>query len=201
MVLLRPRRHAGTDPVDQPALPPTLLDREDLEKASAWFHRHGRASVFFGRLVPGVRSLISLPAGAQRMPLATFTLFTAVGSGLWNSLLVGVGYAFATQWDVVGHSASPVSSVVLAALIIFAVVALARRAHRRRHAPSTRLDPLGRAPETPSCDGSTCCSSPNADPGDATEPTYQPAAPPGGFVQSLLPLPASGRSSGWRTSR
>lgn len=111
-----------------------LLDREDLEKASAWFHHHGRASVFFGRLVPGVRSLVSLPAGAQRMPLTTFTLFTAVGSGLWNCVLVGAGYVFATQWDVVGRWASSVSNVVIIALGLVAIAGLARRAHRRRAA-------------------------------------------------------------------
>lgn len=111
-----------------------LMDREDLEHASAWFSRHGRSSVLLGRLVPGVRSLVSLPAGAQRMPLATFTLFTAVGSGVWNLLLVGAGYAFATQWDVVGRWASTLSNVVVVALVVLAAVALVRRARRRRPA-------------------------------------------------------------------
>lgn len=59
-----------------------LVDREDFERASEWFTKHGRAAVFFGRLIPGVRSLISLPAGAARMPLLAFTLFTVAGSGL-----------------------------------------------------------------------------------------------------------------------
>lgn len=115
-----------------------LLDREDLENASAWFHRHGRASVFFGRLVPGVRSLVSLPAGAQRMPLTTFTVYTAVGSGVWNSLLVGAGYGFATQWDAVGHWASTISNVAVLALVLAAVAGLARRAHNRRAASGSR---------------------------------------------------------------
>ena len=59
-----------------------LMDREDFEKAAAWFSRHGRSAVFFGRLLPGVRSLISLPAGAQRMHLGTFSAFTVAGSGI-----------------------------------------------------------------------------------------------------------------------
>ena len=58
-----------------------LVDREDFERADAWFGRHGKVSIFFGRLIPGVRSLISLPAGAQRMNLTTFTVFTFAGSG------------------------------------------------------------------------------------------------------------------------
>ncbi|WP_380169006.1 DedA family protein [Jannaschia sp. R86511] len=111
-----------------------LLDREDLDRASAWFHRHGRGSVFFGRLVPGVRSLVSLPAGAQRMPLSTFTLYTAVGSGLWNCVLVGAGYTFATQWDVVGRWASSVSNALVLVLVLVAVAGLGRRAYRRRRA-------------------------------------------------------------------
>lgn len=65
-----------------------LVDREDFEKAAAWFSRHGRPAVFFGRLIPGVRSLISLPAGAERMNFAAFSVFTIAGSGIWNALLV-----------------------------------------------------------------------------------------------------------------
>ena len=68
-----------------------LVSRTDLERGAAWFARHGRWSVLFGRLIPGVRSLISLPAGAARMPLLVFCLFTAIGSAVWNSLLIGVG--------------------------------------------------------------------------------------------------------------
>ena len=68
-----------------------LVDREDFEKAADWFDRHGRPAIFFGRLIPGVRSLISLPAGAQKMNLVSFSLFTIAGSGLWNGLLIGLG--------------------------------------------------------------------------------------------------------------
>src|SRR6478609_12023677 len=56
-----------------------LVDREDFEKAAHWFDRHGKPAVFFGRLIPGVRSLISLPAGAQKMNMLTFSLFTVAG--------------------------------------------------------------------------------------------------------------------------
>jgi membrane protein DedA with SNARE-associated domain len=109
-----------------------LLDTEDLRKAADWFGRHGRGSVFFGRLVPGVRSLISLPAGAERMPLATFTIWTAAGSGLWNTALIAAGYGLGTQWETVGSYVSTASNIALVALMIGAVVLLWRRRSRRR---------------------------------------------------------------------
>jgi membrane protein DedA with SNARE-associated domain len=109
-----------------------LVDREDLEAASGWFERHGRGSVFFGRFVPGVRSLISLPAGAQRMPLTSFTACTAAGSLLWNALLVGAGYALASQWDAVGTYASTISNLVIGLLVAVTILTLVRRRLRRR---------------------------------------------------------------------
>lgn len=109
-----------------------LLDREDLEGASAWFDRHGRGSVFFGRFVPGVRSLISLPAGAQRLPLASFTLLTVLGSAIWNAALIGAGYALGTQWARVGDVVSRVSNIVLGGLVVVALAFLVRRAQLRR---------------------------------------------------------------------
>ena len=66
-----------------------LVDREDFDRAAKWFERHGKASVFFGLLIPGVRSLISLPAGAKRMNLGTFRLLTIAGSARWNGLQIG----------------------------------------------------------------------------------------------------------------
>lgn len=111
-----------------------LLDADDLHHASTWFAGHGRASVFFGRLVPGVRSLISLPAGAQRMPIVAFAALTAAGSAVWNSVLVGAGYAFATQWDLVGAWASTASNVGLGIVVAVFLVVLVRRALARRRA-------------------------------------------------------------------
>lgn len=108
-----------------------LLDREDVEKASAWFADHGRSAVFVGRLVPGVRSLISLPAGAQHMPLTTFVTYTTAGSLVWNALLVGCGWALGTQWDRVEQYAGWIDRVMIAVLVLV-VGALAVRRYRRR---------------------------------------------------------------------
>ncbi|MGY1635786.1 DedA family protein [Geodermatophilus sp. SYSU D00742] len=84
---LGPRRsHAFLD-----RLP--LVETADVDKTFAWFERHGRSAVFFGRMVPIVRSFISVPAGVVRMPFGQFLLFTAGGSLIWNSLLIGLGVA------------------------------------------------------------------------------------------------------------
>ncbi|MBX7265416.1 DedA family protein [Micromonospora sp. Llam7] len=76
-----------------------LVDLDDLEKADRWFERYGRWAVFFGRMAPVVRSLVSVPAGANRMPLVEFVTLTTLGSGIWNGLFIGLGYALGSRWD------------------------------------------------------------------------------------------------------
>ncbi|GAB3049515.1 DedA family protein [Intrasporangium mesophilum] len=78
-----------------------LVDRRDFERSARWFEDHGRRSVFIGRLVPGVRSLVSLPAGAVRMPLGWFSVFTIVGSAMWNGLLIGLGWVLGARYRLV----------------------------------------------------------------------------------------------------
>lgn len=70
-----------------------LVETEDVDKTFEWFARHGRSAVFFGRMVPIVRSFVSVPAGVVRMPFLQFLLYTAAGSLIWNSLLIGLGVA------------------------------------------------------------------------------------------------------------
>ena len=111
-----------------------LVDREDVERAAGWFHRHGSAAVFTGRLVPGVRSLISLPAGASRMSLLRFSVLTLLGSGLWNTLLVGGGYALATQYALIERYSAVLDYVVVAAVVLALVLLIRRRLRRRRAA-------------------------------------------------------------------
>ncbi|WBU36808.1 DedA family protein [Homoserinibacter sp. YIM 151385] len=111
-----------------------LVDREDFEKSSAWFRRHGRKSVFFGRLVPGIRSLVSLPAGAERMPLWSFSLFTILGSGLWNGLLVGLGFALGPHYELIDRYSGYLDYVVYAAILGVLAWLIVRRVRRRRAA-------------------------------------------------------------------
>jgi membrane protein DedA with SNARE-associated domain len=76
-----------------------LVDADDLDKADRWFERHQKSAVLFGRCAPVVRSLISIPAGANHMKLGQFTLLTALGSGVWNVLFVGGGYLLGSRWQ------------------------------------------------------------------------------------------------------
>lgn len=75
------------------------LAERDVDRAESWFIRHGGKAIFFGRLVPVVRSLISIPAGLSRMSLAPFVFYTAIGSAMWNTLLAGAGWILGTQWE------------------------------------------------------------------------------------------------------
>jgi membrane protein DedA with SNARE-associated domain len=109
-----------------------LVDDDDIDRAAGWFDRHGSAVVFFGRLIPGVRSLISLPAGAARMSVLHFTVLTMAGSALWNGLLVGAGYALGTQWRVVDRYADVLDWIVLAVLVAVIGSGVVRRLRQRR---------------------------------------------------------------------
>ncbi|TDD45313.1 DedA family protein [Kribbella antibiotica] len=78
-----------------------LVKIEDVDKAEDWFNRHGAKAVLIGRLVPVVRSLISVPAGVERLPVPLFLLLTTIGSGIWNTLLIFAGYQLGERWHVV----------------------------------------------------------------------------------------------------
>lgn len=69
-----------------------LIDKSKVEKAEDYFNKHGIMSTFFGRLVPAVRQLISIPAGLAKMNLSKFILFTTLGAGVWNAILAFIGY-------------------------------------------------------------------------------------------------------------
>lgn len=84
-----------------------LADRLPLvsvdDRAEEWFGRRGGQAVLLGRFVPVVRRLVSIPAGVERMPLVKFALYTTVGSALWNTLFVLLGYGLGTRWQQVGR--------------------------------------------------------------------------------------------------
>ena len=92
-----------------------LLHVEDVDRTVAWFSRHGGKAVFFGRMLPIFRSLISIPAGVVRMPLWRFGLLTLAGSLLWNSVFVLSGYLLGEQWHIVEEYAGILQYVVIAA--------------------------------------------------------------------------------------
>ncbi|WP_084959706.1 DedA family protein [Thermoactinospora rubra] len=118
-----------------------LLKVSDIERTEAFFARHGGKTVFFGRMVPVFRSLISIPAGVERMPLGRFLLLTTLGSGIWNSAFVLAGYFLGEQWGLVeGYvniGTNVVLGVVAVAVLVFVAVRLAERS-RGRHAQRGR---------------------------------------------------------------
>jgi membrane protein DedA with SNARE-associated domain len=109
-----------------------LVDRRDFERATEWFTDHGRRSIFFGRLVPGVRSLVSLPAGAVRMPLVRFSVFTVAGSALWNGLLIGLGWVLGSRYELVDQYSSVLDWVVRVAVVGLLGWLVVRRLRRGR---------------------------------------------------------------------
>lgn len=113
-----------------------LLDGEDIDKTVAWFHRHGGAAVFFGRFLPIFRSLISIPAGVVRMPIWRFLLYTGLGSLIWNTVFVMLGWVLGSAWPVIEDYMGVVQNVVIVAVVIAVVwfVAVRVRTLRRRRA-------------------------------------------------------------------
>jgi membrane protein DedA with SNARE-associated domain len=114
-----------------------LVDSAQLNKADRWFDRYGQHAVLFGRMVPVVRSLVSIPAGANRMPLPRFVTLTAIGSGVWNSLFVGLGYALGSQWQQVERYGRWFDLGILAIFAIMIATWVIRRLRSRSRTPSS----------------------------------------------------------------
>lgn len=104
-----------------------LLKVSDIERTEAWFARHGAKAVFFGRMIPVFRSLISVPAGVERMPLPLFLTLTTLGSAIWNTVFVLAGYALGERWEEVTGYVSAYSKVVLVVAVLAALVFVAVR--------------------------------------------------------------------------
>ncbi|MCX4655836.1 DedA family protein [Streptomyces microflavus] len=109
-----------------------LVKASDLVRTEEWFARHGTKAVLLGRMVPVFRSLISVPAGVERMPLPVFVGLTTAGSLVWNTLLVMAGYWLGDRWDVVGTYVGLVSKIVLGAALLAAVWWIAKRVRGRK---------------------------------------------------------------------
>lgn len=97
---------------------------EHVRKAQEWFERYGVYTVFFCRMIPIMRSLISIPAGLVRMNLVTFSIYTLLGSLIWNGTLVGIGAALGASWPLVSHWVGLYQDVVKIIGILAGVVLL-----------------------------------------------------------------------------
>lgn len=103
------------------------LQVADVDRADRWFDRHGGKAVLIGRLVPVVRSVVSIPAGLRRMPLGRFLLYTALGSAIWNSVLIGLGWMLGERWNQVSHYSRYLEYGVLVTLLTAVVWVVWRR--------------------------------------------------------------------------
>jgi membrane protein DedA with SNARE-associated domain len=102
------------------------VTRDDLDRAEQWFDRRGWLAVFVCRLIPGVRSLISIPAGIKRMSMPAFLLVTAVGTAMWSALLACVGFYLGRNYQVVEQYVGWVSWAVLGLVLLWYVVQVSR---------------------------------------------------------------------------
>ncbi|GAA2075631.1 DedA family protein [Microbacterium hatanonis] len=112
-----------------------LMKGDDVDRTVAWFQKHGWAAVFFGRMIPIFRSLISIPAGVSRMPLWKFGLLTAAGSAVWNTIFVMAGFLLGENWHVIEQYADILQYVVIAvavAAVVWFVVVRVRTIVRDR---------------------------------------------------------------------
>jgi membrane protein DedA with SNARE-associated domain len=97
------------------------LTEKDVDRAQQWFVRHGRTSVLVGRLVPGVRTFVSLPAGFARMPLGAFLAYSAAGTIAWTAALAGAGVVLRANYELVGDYVGIATNIVFATLGIMLV--------------------------------------------------------------------------------
>jgi membrane protein DedA with SNARE-associated domain len=113
-----------------------VASQRDLERGHELFDRHGGRVVLFARCVPFLRSVVSIPAGVLGMPVLRFAVLTAIGSGVWNGLFIGLGWWLGERWDQVEGWFGPVSYVVLGLVLVGLVILMIRRRHERSTAQS-----------------------------------------------------------------
>ncbi|WP_413334855.1 DedA family protein [Brevibacterium sp. GP-SGM9] len=124
----------GLERIARVAVKMPLVDVDDVHKTVAWFDKHGDKAVFFGRMVPIFRSLISIPAGMRNMPILKFTLLTTIGSAIWNTILIVAGFYLGENWSIVETYAGYFQTVVIVAVVAFVAVWIVLKIckHRRQ---------------------------------------------------------------------
>ncbi|MGV8972887.1 MAG: DedA family protein [Rhodoglobus sp.] len=114
-----------------------LVSLQDIDRSEAFFARHGRTAVFVGRMVPVFRSLISIPAGVERMAPVTFLLLTAAGSAIWNTIFVCAGYLLGANWGAVQQYVGVFQWIVIATVVVLLAWFALNRIKSRRAAQGT----------------------------------------------------------------
>jgi membrane protein DedA with SNARE-associated domain len=95
-----------------------MLSEADIDKADDWFDKHDREAVLIGRVFPIVRSLISIPAGIRHMRLGKFLIYTAIGSAVWNTTLIGIGWILGDNWEVVEEYVGYLQYLVIIGVVL-----------------------------------------------------------------------------------
>lgn len=116
------------------------LSGKDVETAKQWFDRRGSFATAIGRLVPGVRTYISIPAGIGKMSFIPFLLYSTLGSVFWVSLLTGAGYIFGANYERVGAYLKPISILVLVAIFAYAIYWIVKRKQADRIRRKKNMD-------------------------------------------------------------
>lgn len=105
---------------------------EDIDKAQRWFNRYGNKAVLFGRLVPGIRTLISLPAGISDMPIVPFLIYSTLGTTIWVMFLTFLGFTLGNNYELVDEYMGPLSKIVLGIILVAFVVWVVKRQQQKR---------------------------------------------------------------------
>ncbi|AFY55845.1 putative membrane-associated protein [Rivularia sp. PCC 7116] len=106
------------------------LSGKDIDRSKSWLDKYGKAVVFFGRLVPGIRTFISVPAGLDKMPLIPFLLYSFAGSLIWTAILTYAGFLLGDNFQLVEKYIKPISVIVMASIAIYLIITFIRRKSR-----------------------------------------------------------------------
>lgn len=115
-----------------------LLSGEKVEKAENYFNKHGVLTTFFGRLIPVIRQLISIPAGLSKMNIVLFSIYTFIGAGIWNIILAFLGYAAHGQADLIDKYSSELSTIIKVAVVGLLLFFIVRYFIKKRSSTTTK---------------------------------------------------------------
>ncbi|MDN5772608.1 DedA family protein [Brevibacterium sp. BDJS002] len=140
----------GLERISRIAVKMPLVDVDDVHKTVGWFDKHGDKAVFFGRMVPIFRSLISIPAGMRNMSIIKFLVLTTAGSAIWNTILIVAGFYLGENWSIVETYAGYFQTLVIIAVVVFVVVWIVLKIRKRSRAKAAdRTDAAGEDTEGP----------------------------------------------------
>ncbi|MGD1835112.1 MAG: DedA family protein [Nitrososphaeraceae archaeon] len=109
-----------------------LINERKLKRAEIWFEKHGQLAVFLGRLAPGIRELISIPAGLSKMNIIYFTFFTFIGSFIWSLSLTLVGFYLGDAWDTFAEESSDFFNIIAIAIIVVIGIILIIKTYKNK---------------------------------------------------------------------